>query len=429
MRIQVNNIGIIKDADIEINGITVLAGKNGTGKSTIGKCLYSMFNSLYRIDDKIIEIKKEKADKLISKALFENVGMSSRDRMLYKRNIRSLVSDIFDSEYLKNPYDDYDHISDIVNESFLDMFLENETIDELISEVKTVFNYTDNSIIQEVIRRYFNRIFNGQINCLSNPNELAKVEFMLKDEIISASFVNNNCIEAIAPIMITHEALLIDDPFMIEYYDSLINSRIGFIRSGINASPSESDNLGDEEQDVIDAIEIKEKLEKIFTILNKNIPGKLKETESGLTLEVDEYEEPIKIENLSAGLKSFAIIKLIVEKRMLKKKDVLILDEPEIHLHPEWQLDYAELLVLLQQQFELSLILTTHSSEFLQAINYFSKKYKVADVCKYYFAKVCDGHSEFVDCSDDLRPIYSQLVKPNLRLSELNDEIDGEVDE
>ena len=45
MRIQVNNVGIIKDADIEINGITVLAGKNGTGKSTIGKCLYSMFNS------------------------------------------------------------------------------------------------------------------------------------------------------------------------------------------------------------------------------------------------------------------------------------------------------------------------------------------------------------------------------------------------
>lgn len=424
MRIRVNNIGIIKDANIEINGITVLAGKNGTGKSTIGKCLYSMFNSLYRIDDKIIEIKKEKVDKLISKALFENVGMSSKDRMFYRKKIRLLVSDIFDLENMKNTIEDYDHISDIVYESFLDMFLENETIEELISEVKTVFDYTDNSIIQEVIRRYFSRIFNDQINCLSNPNEMAKVEFVLKDEHISASFVDDNCTEAIAPIMITHEALLIDDPFMIEYYDSLINSRIGFIRNSINTSLSESDNFANEEQDVIDSIEFQEKLEKIFKILNKNIPGELKETESGLTLAVDEYEEPIKIENLSAGLKSFAIIKLIIEKRMLKNKDILILDEPEIHLHPEWQLDYAELLVLLQKQFELSLILTTHSSEFLQAIDYFSKKYKVADVCKYYLAKKCEGYSNFVDCSDDLRPIYSQLVKPQLLLSDLYDEID-----
>ena len=38
-------------------------------------------------------------------------------------------------------------------------------------------------------------------------------------------------------------------------------------------------------------------------------------------------------------------------------KDAVILDEPEIHLHPEWQMIYAELIVILQQKFDLNFII------------------------------------------------------------------------
>ena len=57
MRIYLNNIAKIKEANIEINGITVIAGENDTGKSTIGKALFSLFHSLLFIDKKIIENK------------------------------------------------------------------------------------------------------------------------------------------------------------------------------------------------------------------------------------------------------------------------------------------------------------------------------------------------------------------------------------
>lgn len=53
MKINIKNLGIVKEADIEINGITVLAGENSTGKSTISKALFSAFNGLYNIDKKI----------------------------------------------------------------------------------------------------------------------------------------------------------------------------------------------------------------------------------------------------------------------------------------------------------------------------------------------------------------------------------------
>lgn len=40
MRLQIENFAKIAKADINIDGITVIAGENNTGKSTIGKALY-----------------------------------------------------------------------------------------------------------------------------------------------------------------------------------------------------------------------------------------------------------------------------------------------------------------------------------------------------------------------------------------------------
>lgn len=53
MKLSLNNIGMIKKADIKLNGITVIAGKNGTGKSTIGKTLFTIFNSFSHYEDEI----------------------------------------------------------------------------------------------------------------------------------------------------------------------------------------------------------------------------------------------------------------------------------------------------------------------------------------------------------------------------------------
>ena len=41
MRIGLTNIARVEYADITLNGITVVAGANGSGKSTISKSLYA----------------------------------------------------------------------------------------------------------------------------------------------------------------------------------------------------------------------------------------------------------------------------------------------------------------------------------------------------------------------------------------------------
>ena len=53
MRLKLKNIGKLKSADIELSGITVIGGENNTGKSTVGKALFSIFNTFYNKDQKI----------------------------------------------------------------------------------------------------------------------------------------------------------------------------------------------------------------------------------------------------------------------------------------------------------------------------------------------------------------------------------------
>lgn len=55
MKLNIKNFAKIKEANIVIDGITVIAGENNTGKSTVGKILFALFNSLSNVDEKILE--------------------------------------------------------------------------------------------------------------------------------------------------------------------------------------------------------------------------------------------------------------------------------------------------------------------------------------------------------------------------------------
>lgn len=51
MRLNLYNIGKLKEASIAVDGITVIAGENNTGKSTVGKALYLYLHSFLHMDE------------------------------------------------------------------------------------------------------------------------------------------------------------------------------------------------------------------------------------------------------------------------------------------------------------------------------------------------------------------------------------------
>lgn len=108
----------------------------------------------------------------------------------------------------------------------------------------------------------------------------------------------------------------------------------------------------------------------------------------------------------------FVIIKTLLLNNTISFGSTVILDEPETHLHPEWQLVLAEIIVLLHKEFNIHVILTTHSPYFLRAIEVFSDKYGVTSKCNFYLAENDNGYARFTDKTKDREDIYKKLAKP-----------------
>ena len=152
-------------------------------------------------------------------------------------------------------------------------------------------------------------------------------------------------------------------------------------------------------------------LESIFELINPICAGNINYSSNILTIKNEDYE-PIDVRNLSTGLKSFVILKTLILNGWIENNGMIILDEPETHLHPQWQLVFAELIVLLQKKWNLHILINTHSPYFLNAIQVFSAKHSIADKCNYYLSENNGNVSDVSDVTDNVELIYRKLSRP-----------------
>lgn len=432
MKLRIERFAKIKEAEIELDGITVIAGYNDTGKSTIGKILYSVFNSLKSIDKSVNNKRKNDIQKVCSEittgvygnrhifmAVEDGTGFLEIERILVNK-IMEFKGDLTIDEYRNILNEVIAEEDKKGRESEIEDYVETS-----YSKISAIKNTSQEDLYKEIIERYFSNIFFTQINNCYYPDEEAKINLNIKGKDIKLLFRNNKCMEIELPINILHEAFLIDDPFILDNIVYGKSSLLGIsIREQlIRKIMYQRDNLLD---GIFDAVVAKESLRKINEVLDKVVNGEIKNTKDGMQYISANHEEPISVMNLSAGLKGFVLIKTLLERGILKEKDVLILDEPEIHMHTEWQLIYAEIIVLIQKYFDMTILVTTHSSHFLQAIEYFSKKYEIENKCHYYLSKSKDGGVTFENVTNDIDKIHSEMVEPSIRLDRLEEELEDE---
>ena len=55
MELFLDNVGIIKNSTVKIEGLTVITGKNNSGKTTVGKVLYSIVRARSNVEKAYIE--------------------------------------------------------------------------------------------------------------------------------------------------------------------------------------------------------------------------------------------------------------------------------------------------------------------------------------------------------------------------------------
>lgn len=80
--------------------------------------------------------------------------------------------------------------------------------------------------------------------------------------------------------------------------------------------------------------------------------------------------------------------------------------------HPKWQNLFVEIIVLLVKEIGCHVLLTTHSSNFMLAIDAYMRKYEITQLCNFYQTEYIDN-GPFVSykcVNDSLDLIYQDFV-------------------
>ncbi|MCR5308568.1 MAG: ATP-binding protein [Bacilli bacterium] len=433
MKIILNNFAKIKKAEINVDGITVIAGKNNSGKSTIGKAIFSFFYAFKNLKKEIFKIKREffmnslqeffyygnDRDLNLQKHAHYYFPPSSKEHRFLREIKLSLHNNLFDDNF------NADRVKDILetyNKYFKDYNVNFEDcLERAISSLKQVDDF---QITKSVIEDKFNNVFDGQL-CNFNNKEDADLSFEIKNGIFSIDFVKNKVKNFVQPFAIEHDAFLIDNPLILNklsnkygLFTSDENYAVESIISSINMS------FTTKKKTSISSIVAKEKMDQLIDSLDKVVGGEAINTDEGIMLMENKNGSPTSFKNVSSGLKAFVLLKLLIESEIIKDNDFLILDEPEVHLHPEWQIEYARIIVMLQKLFNLNIVITTHSRDFLEAIELYSKKYNISNKCNFYISVENDNEISFKNLSDNPDELYRQLITPAKVLDKLRFELE-----
>ena len=403
MKLSIKNVGKLKEADVEINGITVITGENDTGKSTVGKVLWSIFNGFYKIDEKVYKEKVSELEKIVDKLMKENSYNKITDNFKDFFGIFDRTEAKIAIELLKNNKDySEDEIKIIINNYKKDLKIEN--ISNFVQEINETLKISDKEIIKVIVSRVMNKEFHNQINAVFSKEKMniGEISLKIKDKEIDLKIENNEISDVQNYFLINKETMYIDNPFILDSYDFEDENHQTHLATNV---------FSENENSVISEIKVKKKLNNIYQKLNSVLSGEILENKNSKFV-YRKNGEDIDLKNLSTGLKTFAIIKMLLQNGTLEENGTIILDEPEIHLHPEWQLKFAELIVLLQKEFGMHILLTTHSPYFLNAIEVFSERHKIDDKCKYYVAENEGNSSIIKDVTGNTREIYRKLARP-----------------
>lgn len=104
---------------------------------------------------------------------------------------------------------------------------------------------------------------------------------------------------------------------------------------------------------------------------------------------------------------------MLLKSGIFNDKHILILDEPEVHLHPKWQIEYAKLMVKMAEELDIQILINSHSPYFIEAIQKYSEKSeKIADKTNFYLSeKQDDGYALIKNVNGNLKLIYDTLYE------------------
>ncbi len=120
----------------------------------------------------------------------------------------------------------------------------------------------------------------------------------------------------------------------------------------------------------------------------------------------------IPIKDMATGLKTFAYLYRFIENGYITTETVLIIDEPEVHLHPKWVVEYARILVHLHKQVGVKILLASHDPDMVAALQSIGEKEELGEKLNFYIAKRNEENKhqfDFISTGTDIEPIFDSF--------------------
>lgn len=117
--------------------------------------------------------------------------------------------------------------------------------------------------------------------------------------------------------------------------------------------------------------------------------------------------------SVASGIKSFGVLQRLIQTDNISTFKMLIWDEPEIHLHPEWQIVFCKLIIELVAK-GIPIVVSSHSPYFVQALRYFASAKGIEKDVKYYMAEESNETrlSTVKEVTNDLNRVFALLAAP-----------------
>lgn len=418
MRLQIQNINKIKEADIALNGLTVIVGENDMGKSTIGRAFFSTIKAVSNMRSLSNESSANKASKHIDSLYKHFYGKRSIDgAMELLPRFKSEMERICLDEAERNAF--LEHLNAKIDEIDLSP-RQKSLLKEDIANIRICYEQVDNpaAILKTELAYLVESEFMGQF--CSSKSELTYIMLDTEEEGRLLFKAKNNQVTEVSfsERGFYEDITYVESPLYFHLLDSL-KSSVAYreMKRTLGYKPMAPAHVKDFVDKVLNFQNFNNQ-QSLFGPQSKDfhtediIHGMFAYDKSSRSIVYQKNGMKIKPINVASGIKSFGALQLLLDGYCISNNRPLIWDEPENHLHPQWQVEFAKVIVQIVNS-GIPVMISTHSPYFLQAVRYYSAMYSIEKYVNYYMAECANEDMVTIkEVTNDLNQVFLTLAEP-----------------